>query len=75
MYIYFLFAANFFNGEYGSAEENRLEAELDMLLDRKQRILVAKQKWQNGRLLIHHACNQIAFGVQRWGWLQRIGPG
>ncbi|XP_005112171.1 uncharacterized protein LOC101858150 isoform X2 [Aplysia californica] len=63
-----------FSGHYGSELENQLEMEVDQLLDRKERIGVAKYKWINGRLLLYHACNQLAFAVRRWQMLGQV-PG
>ena len=59
-------AAGIFNGSYGSELEDKLEGELDMMLDRKQRIGVAKFKWQGARVLLQYACNQLSFSVKRW---------
>ncbi|GFN93200.1 hypothetical protein PoB_001970600 [Plakobranchus ocellatus] len=59
-------------GHYGSDLENQLEEEVDNLLDRKERIGVAKYKWANGRLLLQHACNQLAFAVGRWQTLAQV---
>ncbi|XP_077866725.1 uncharacterized protein LOC100370218 isoform X2 [Saccoglossus kowalevskii] len=64
-----------FNNKYGSDAEYKLESELDMLTERQQRILVAKYKWHNARVLLHHATNQLAFSVKRWGDVARIPPG
>jgi len=63
-----------FSGEYGSDLENKLELEVENLLDRKERIGVAKYKWTNGRLLLHHAGNQLGFAVKRWTMLAQIPP-
>jgi hypothetical protein len=46
-----------------------------MLLDRKQRIGVAKYKWSNGRVLLNHACNQLAFATKRWLDLLKVQAG
>ncbi|XP_077993643.1 uncharacterized protein LOC144447481 [Glandiceps talaboti] len=63
-----------FDNKYGSELEMKLEGELDMLLERQQRILIAKYKWHNARVLLHHATNQLAFSVRRWGDVSRIHP-
>ncbi|XP_041356021.1 serine/threonine-protein kinase dst2-like [Gigantopelta aegis] len=63
-----------FSGEYGSDLENRLEREVDMLLDEKERVGVAKYKWTNSRVLLQHACNQLAFAVRRWEDLAGVHP-
>lgn len=46
--------------------------ELDALLDKKQRVSVARVKWQNGRVLMQHAVNQLAFAVRRWQELLQV---
>ncbi|ELT99416.1 hypothetical protein CAPTEDRAFT_168266 [Capitella teleta] len=66
------FSESIFNGKYGSELEYQLECQVDMLVDRKQRISVAKYKWQNSRVLLQHAVNQLAFSVKRWGELDRV---
>ena len=48
---------------------------MDVLLDKRQRISAAKFKWQNGRLLVHHACNQLAVAVRKWPELEKIETG
>lgn len=55
-----------FDGKYGSELEYKLETELDMLMERKQRVAVAKYKWKNSKILIQHACGQFGFAVRRW---------
>ena len=65
-------AASIFDGDYGSDLEDRLEAQLDALLDRKQRISVAKYKWTNSRVLLQYACNQLAFACKRWAELVNV---
>lgn len=66
--------AGVFNGKYGSDQEYRMECDLDLMLDRMQRISVAKYKWQNARLLLQHAVNQLAFAVRRWGEVAKVKP-
>ncbi|CAL1541913.1 unnamed protein product [Lymnaea stagnalis] len=63
-----------FKGKYGSALENTLEEEVDQLLDRKERIGMAKYKWSNGKILLQHACNQLGYAVKRWQDLMQV-PG
>ena len=65
-------SAGIFNGKYGSEMEFHLESQLDTLLDRKQRIGVAKYKWTNARVLLQYAVNQLAFSVKRWGEVIRV---
>lgn len=64
--------AGIFGGEYGSDLENTLEAQLDDALEWQQRISLAKFKWTNGRVLLVHACTQMAFGIKRWKELETI---
>ncbi|CAG5130832.1 unnamed protein product [Candidula unifasciata] len=61
-----------FSGAYGSGLENRLESEVEELLDRKERIGVAKYKWSNGRLLLQHAYNQLGYAVSRWQTMDQV---
>ncbi|XP_070535866.1 uncharacterized protein [Ptychodera flava] len=63
-----------FDNKYGSELEYKLETELDMQVERQQRILIAKYKWHNARVLLHHATNQLAFSVRRWGEVAKINP-
>ena len=82
MYIYpdlqayvdlFVFSsADIFNGEYGSENENKLEAMFDSLMDTKQRVSVANYKWTSARVLLHHAVSQLAYAVQKWKDLDKI---
>lgn len=55
-----------FDGAYGSELENKLESDLDLVREKRQRIGNAKYKWTNGRILLEHACNQLAFANKRW---------
>ena len=48
----FKITGDIFDGDYGSEVENRLENEFYSLLDKKERIQVAKVKWSNARLLL-----------------------
>ena len=65
-------AASIFSGKYGSELEFKLESDLDMLLDQKQRINIAKYKWQNSRVLITHAVNQMKYAVKKWSELMHL---
>lgn len=58
--------AKIFDGAYGSELENKLESDLDLVREKRQRIGNAKYKWTNGRILLEHACNQLAFANKRW---------
>ncbi|XP_033107396.1 uncharacterized protein LOC117109247 [Anneissia japonica] len=63
-----------FDGKYGSETEYRLETELDLSLEKKQRVMVAKYKWSNGKTLMQHASGQLGFAVRRWQDVARIPP-
>ncbi len=64
--------AGIFGNQYASERENSLEAELDDALEWQQRVSLAKFKWSNGRVLLVHACTQMAFGITRWKELEAI---
>uniref|UniRef100_A0A914XMV8 Uncharacterized protein n=1 Tax=Plectus sambesii TaxID=2011161 RepID=A0A914XMV8_9BILA len=64
--------AGIFGGEYASDLENQLEGQLDDALEWQQRVSLAKFKWTNGRVLLVHACTQMAFGITRWKELESI---
>ena len=64
--VFFLLLAKIFDGAYGSDLENKLESDLDLVREKRQRIGTAKYKWTNGRVLLEHACNQLAFANKRW---------
>ena len=66
--------ATIFGSDYASEKENRLEAELDDTTEWQQRVSLAKFKWTNGRVLLVHACTQMAFGITRWKELELIDP-
>ncbi|XP_056002664.1 uncharacterized protein LOC125661515 [Ostrea edulis] len=59
-----------FDGAYGSDLENKLESDLDLIREKRQRIGNAKYKWTNGRILLQHACNQMAQANKRWAELE-----
>ncbi|BFZ25738.1 hypothetical protein BsWGS_28777 [Bradybaena similaris] len=61
-----------FSGKYGSDLENKLETEVEELLDRKERIGVAKYKWSNGQLLLQHAYDQLGYAVGRWQTMDQV---
>ena len=64
--LLFDFVAKIFDGAYGSDLENKLESDLDLVREKRQRIGTAKYKWTNGRVLLEHACNQLACANKRW---------
>lgn len=64
--------SDIFGGEYGSEKENFLEAQFDSLMEKKQRVEVAKYKWTNGRILLKHAVNQMVHAENRWKELPNV---
>ena len=68
----FKITGDIFDGDYGSEVENRLENEFYSLLDKKERIQVAKVKWSNARLLLDHAVRQIGVACSKWSSLKHI---
>lgn len=64
--------SNIFGGEYGSELENKLEAEYDEIMDKKQRIEVAMYKWKNGRCLLHHGVQQLGRANELWNKLPEV---
>ena len=46
-----------------------------MLMEKKQRVGVAKYKWTNGKVLLEHAVNQLAFAVKKWEELGKVNNG
>ena len=63
---------NIFNGEYGSELEERLEIEVEQLMQYKKHISVAHYKWANSKTLVHHACLQLAYAKRRWEQIQNV---
>uniref|UniRef100_A0A0N5A8W4 DUF4200 domain-containing protein n=1 Tax=Syphacia muris TaxID=451379 RepID=A0A0N5A8W4_9BILA len=63
-----------FGSDYASEKETRLETELEDTTEWQQRVSLAKFKWTNGRVLLVHACTQMAFGITRWKGLEKIDP-
>ncbi|XP_069159161.1 uncharacterized protein [Procambarus clarkii] len=61
-----------FGGQYGSAAENRLEAELDELEAHRGRIMEANFKWRQAQMMLEYACRQLAVAVQKWQDLPTI---
>jgi len=55
-----------FNDNYGSDKEWKLEMELDLLGEKKERIKSAHYKWSNARSVTASASSQINWASKRW---------
>ena len=55
-----------FNDSYGSDKEWKLEMELDMLGQRKERINAAHVRWRAARVYLDHAVKQLSWSTRRW---------
>lgn len=56
-----------FNDSYGSDKEWKLEMELDLLAEKKERIKTAHYKWTNAQNFTSTAASQINWATKRWG--------
>lgn len=61
-----------FNGDYGSERENKLEADLDMLEMKLQKIEEANFKWRQAQVMIEYACKQIGTAVEKWEEIMKL---
>lgn len=57
---------NIFNGDYGSELEDKLEEEVEVLMQKKQKISGIHMTWVNSRELISMSCAQLVYSVNRW---------
>jgi len=55
-----------FNDSYGSDKEWKLEMELDMLGQRKERINAAHVRWRAAHVYLDHAVKQLSWSTRRW---------
>lgn len=55
-----------FNDSYGSDKEWKLEMELDMLGQRKERINAAFVRWRGAHVYLDHAAKQLSWSTRRW---------
>lgn len=55
-----------FNDSYGSDKEWKLEMELDMLTQRKERINSAHIRWHAAHVYLEHAVKQLSWSTRRW---------
>ena len=58
-----------FGQKYGSRRENVLEAELDLIEERRAAIVQVDVLWRQARLMVHVASNQLATAIQLWATL------
>lgn len=55
-----------FNDSYGSDKEWKLEMELDLLGQRKERISAAHVRWSAAHVYLDHAVKQLSWSTRRW---------
>lgn len=55
-----------FNDSYGSDKEWKLEMELDLLSQRKERINAAHVRWRAAHVYLDHAARQLSWSTRRW---------
>lgn len=55
-----------FNDSYGSDKEWKLEMELDLLGQRKDRINAAYVRWRGARVYLDYAIKQLSWSARRW---------
>ena len=55
-----------FNDSYGSDKEWKLEMEVDMLGQRKERINAAFVRWRAAHVYLDHAAKQLSWSTRRW---------
>jgi hypothetical protein len=70
--IYWLKSFRIFGGDYGSAEENKLEESLDQHEELRNRIVEANFKWKQAQLMVDYALKQLTEAVGRWQTLPGI---
>jgi DNA repair exonuclease SbcCD ATPase subunit len=61
-----------FDGKYGSDLEGQLEAETDLLTERKEIISRAQNFWSNAKVLMEHAVQQLAYSTRRWAQINTV---
>lgn len=55
-----------FNDSYGSDKEWKLEMELDLLGQRKERVNAANIRWRGAHVYLDHAVKQLSWSTRRW---------
>lgn len=61
-----------FDGKYGSELEEQLEAETDLLTERKEMISRTSHYWKNAKVLMEHATQQLAYATRRWAQINGV---
>ena len=61
-----------FNDCYGSDREWKLELELDLTAERKERIKTANYKWTNAQTFLKTAADQVSWAARRWAQIGTI---
>ena len=61
-----------FDGKYGSELEGQLEAETELLTERKDMISRTQNYWKNAKLLMEHARQQLAYSTRRWAQINTV---
>ena len=60
-----------FNDSYGSDKEWKLEMEVDLLGQRKERIQAAYYRWHGARVYLDAAVKQLSWSTRRWAQISR----
>ena len=55
-----------FGQTYASAEENLLEAEIDLIEERKTAIFQVDSTWRHARTMVNVASGQLSSAIQIW---------
>ena len=61
-----------FNDCYGSDQEWKLELELDLTAEHKERVKTADYKWRNAQTFLNTAANQVSWAARRWAQIATI---
>ena len=61
-----------FDGKYGSELEAQLEAETELLTERKDMISRTQNYWKNAKVLMEHAVQQLSYSTRRWAQINTV---
>ncbi len=61
-----------FDGKYGSDLEGQLERETELLTERKEMISRTRNYWNNAKVLMEHAVQQLAYSTRRWAQINTV---